>query len=115
MVVRFLAASLAAVILTPVPALAQLAAPAAASTASAPAPTPRYRSAFEGHARTDDPKAVPWRQANDLVGRIGGWKAYAREAQASPAAGTPASPGAAPGPVTGPSAPAGNSHGQHHP
>ena len=26
----------------------------------------------------------PWRDVNDVVGRIGGWKVYAREAQASP-------------------------------
>jgi hypothetical protein len=117
MVVRFLAALLAAVVLTPVSAGAQPAVPAAASpaSASASAPTLRYRSSFDGQARTEDPKAVPWREANRLVGRIGGWKAYAREAQGSSAADAPPSPGAAPGPGSAPSAPADNSHQRHHP
>jgi hypothetical protein len=29
---------------------------------------------------------MPWREANDLVGRIGGWQAYAREGQGGPSA-----------------------------
>jgi hypothetical protein len=40
-----------------------------------------YRSAFEGYRPFGDEPAVPWREANDAVGRIGGWRAYAREAQ----------------------------------
>lgn len=28
-----------------------------------------------------DPPAIPWRDANQQVGRIGGWRAYAREVQ----------------------------------
>lgn len=38
-----------------------------------------YRSAFDGYRAYDDPRLLAWRDANDLVGRIGGWKAYARE------------------------------------
>jgi hypothetical protein len=38
--------------------------------------------------------ALPWREANDAVERIGGWRAYAREASASPASAASA-PGAA--------------------
>ncbi len=63
-------------------------APAPSSAGSAPAaqqkPQPRlgsYRSAFEGYRPFGDPPAVPWREANDAVGRIGGWRAYARETQ----------------------------------
>ena len=36
-----------------------------------------YQSAFEGY---DEPRLSSWRQANELVGQIGGWQAYTREA-----------------------------------
>ncbi len=39
-----------------------------------------YRSAFEGYRAYDEPQLSSWREANELVGRIGGWQAYAREA-----------------------------------
>lgn len=80
---------------TPCAVLAQqTAAPAhtASSPATAtktPAPPSAYRSAFEGYRRFDDTKVAPWRESNDLVGRIGGWQAYARESaggEAAPAA-----------------------------
>lgn len=38
-------------------------------------------SVFESYRTYDEPKAIPWREANDEVGRIGGWRAYAKEAQ----------------------------------
>lgn len=64
-----------------------LAAPARAASAPAEhdarAKSPlrgSYRSAFEGYRSFSDPPAVSWREANDTVGRIGGWRAYAREA-----------------------------------
>lgn len=41
-----------------------------------------YRSAFDGYRAYSDQPVGSWRQANDLVGQIGGWKAYAREGQA---------------------------------
>ena len=40
-----------------------------------------YRSAFEGYRRYEEQPVGSWREANDLVGRIGGWQAYAREGQ----------------------------------
>lgn len=59
-----------------------------------------YRSTLTGHRAIGDDKPVPWREANDNVGRIGGWRAYAREAAAAPAAPTPeAAPPAAPAPA----------------
>lgn len=68
--------------------------------AKAAVPAPVHRSAFEAYRRHDDVKPVPWRQANDTVERIGGWRAYAREA-AAPAA--PASaPALAPAPASAP-------------
>lgn len=59
----------------------------AAFAAAAPAQSDKasgvsaYRSASEGYKRYSDEPMVPWREANDTVGRIGGWQAYAREAQ----------------------------------
>ncbi|MCE9657961.1 MAG: hypothetical protein K8R60_05335 [Burkholderiales bacterium] len=80
-----------AALLTSLAVSAQLP-PAPAATGAAPAPT--YRSAFDGYRRYQDQPVGSWRQANERVGRIGGWQAYAREAQASgPAASAPA-PGA---------------------
>lgn len=45
----------------------------------APAPL-AYRSPFEGYRPHRDIAPGPWRAMNDEVARIGGWKAYAREA-----------------------------------
>lgn len=58
-----------------------------------------YESTFSRYRRTADDKAIPWREANDTAARIGGWRAYAREAQlpdpaASATAATPAQPDA---------------------
>jgi hypothetical protein len=65
-----------------------------------PAPLP-YSSVFEGYQPFAEQELIPWREANDNVGRIGGWRAYAREASegsAPPAASTPA-PARAPAPA----------------
>lgn len=42
-------------------------------------PAVRYDSAFAQFRRLGHEKPVPWRDANDAVARIGGWRAYARE------------------------------------
>ena len=64
--------------------------------ASVPAFAPR--SAFADYRRHGDTTLRPWKDANDAVGRIGGWRAYAREAQqAAPAA---AAAGEPPGPAS---------------
>ena len=89
----------------------------ALSMASAPAlaePTPRpprpdpldpqanvpvltYKSSLKRDLRPAADGPISWRQANDTVTRIGGWRAYAREANApapdaatAPTAATPA-------------------------
>jgi hypothetical protein len=61
------------------------------SVAQAPDPAgaPAWRSAFEGYQPFAEAPVAPWRESNDTVGRIGGWRAYARESQA-PAASEPA-------------------------
>ena len=60
-------------------------------------PAVDYRSPIENYRRLGEDQRVPWREANETVNRIGGWRAYAREAQqpetAAPATGKPASGG----------------------
>lgn len=70
------------------PAGAQTASPArpasaasAALSSEAPAAVPTYRSAFDGFRGFAAQPVGSWRGANDVVGRVGGWKSYAREAQ----------------------------------
>lgn len=61
-------------------------------------PAATHQSPLAGYRRLGDDKPLPWREANDTVTRIGGWRAYAREAQQpEPAASAPAGRGAAPG------------------
>ena len=55
-----------------------------------------YRSALAAFKRLGETEPLPWREANDQVGRIGGWRAYAREANAPDA---PAGASAAPLPA----------------
>ena len=104
---------------------------AAVSTATAqPAPPPApaaasavYQSALSGYRSYADQPVQSWREANDRVGRIGGWKAYAKESQGGSADESHqghdvASPGAAARPAADSSAPATPSgasggHGNH--
>lgn len=60
------------------PASAAASSPATASSA---AHGSIYRSAFEGYRSFSDQPLMPWREANDVVRRVGGWQAYAREGQ----------------------------------
>jgi hypothetical protein len=102
---------------------------ALAQTAPRPAPTADpldpaasvpalvYRSSLStDYRRLRADPAVPWREANDTVGRIGGWRAYLREASqpeptAAPSAPVPPVPpsrpasAAAPAPVPEPFTP----------
>jgi hypothetical protein len=71
-----------------VPALAQSTAQVAAKAAKpdpldpeAAVPAAAYQSSFSQYRRLGDDKAVSWREANDTVTRIGGWRVYTREAQ----------------------------------
>ena len=64
-------------------ALALLVAALPVSAQNAPAaPTAiglSHDSVLSRYKRFEDPPVLPWREANDTVGRIGGWKAYAQE------------------------------------
>ena len=86
----------------------------AAAPASAPGASLAYRSVFDGYRSFDEQPVVSWREANDLVGRIGGWQAYAREGQGGPAAGGPGASSTAgkattPSPARPPASAAGHS------
>lgn len=55
----------------------------AALNPEAPIQSAPYRSAFDNYQGFVAPEIAGWREANEEVARIGGWKAYAREAQAA--------------------------------
>jgi hypothetical protein len=63
-----------------------------AADAQAAIPKLNYRSPFAAYQadRAEEPRS--WREVNDRVGAIGGWRAYAREAQTA----TPTPPAAVP-------------------
>lgn len=76
-----------------------------------------YRSALADYRPAIDVPRTPWRDANDTVGRIGGWRSYAREAQGTDSAApahAPAAP-AAPDAPDAPVAPAPARPGAHPP
>jgi len=104
--------ALASALLAPIAAMAQAhsghgAQPAGAPATAAPAPARNadavgYRSAFDGYRRYGEQPLMSWREANDIVGRIGGWQAYAREGQGGPVAGSAAPAASSPGPSPSP-------------
>ena len=54
---------------------------AAAQPAAQPkAQQPAFKSAFEGYQPYTDDKTIDWKAANDTTARVGGWRAYAKEA-----------------------------------
>lgn len=58
--------------------------------ATAPVPAAKYHSSLGSFRASGDDKPVPWKEANDTTARIGGWRAYAREARApAPTASAP--------------------------
>lgn len=90
----------------------------------APVPAMKLPSGLSGYRAWGETPALSWRQANDDVTRIGGWRTYLRQAQepdppppttapTAASAATPTAPGTpAPGPTAQPSA---TGHGGHHP
>lgn len=74
---------------------AVLAAPAEKNQVN-PLPTKlQYTSALASYQGYADQAVQSWREANDRVGRIGGWRAYAKEAatgQSAPDTPPPANP-----------------------
>ncbi|MBC7610991.1 MAG: hypothetical protein H7228_15715 [Polaromonas sp.] len=53
---------------------------APAVTASAPTAPPAFSSVFDTYKPYTEEKTANWKQANDTTARIGGWRAYAKEA-----------------------------------
>jgi hypothetical protein len=82
----------------PVGAVAQTAARPGPLDAQAATPPLAYRSALANYRKLAvESPPVAWRDANDTVERVGGWRALAREANApEPAASAPAPADAAP-------------------
>jgi hypothetical protein len=85
--------------------------------AQAEVPALVHSSAFTSYRAAGEIEVGSWREANDTVARIGGWRVYAREA-AQPDAPASPEPAAASKPATDPAvrsspAPAGG-HGGHH-
>ena len=75
---------------------AQTGLPTSDQPTSEPSATPFvYKSAFEGFQAYTEEKTANWKEANDTTARIGGWRAYAKEA-AQPAV----TPAPAPVPAT---------------
>ena len=48
--------------------------------ATAATPPTKYLSPFADYRPLGEDKNTAWKDANDTVGKIGGWRAYAREA-----------------------------------
>ncbi|MBX9715133.1 MAG: hypothetical protein K2X42_00930 [Burkholderiaceae bacterium] len=87
--------------------------PAASAVPSSPAASAAtraasYRSAFEGYKAFNEQPVVSWRESNTVVGRIGGWQAYAREGQGGATAGSGAPPAPSAGKSEMPDMPAGH-------
>lgn len=68
----------------------------------------QYVSPLRAYKPYADQAVESWREANDRVGRIGGWRAYAKEAQT----GEPAKE--APQEAAKPPQPAADPHAGHH-
>jgi hypothetical protein len=88
------------------PRLLPLAAAFFVAAAAAQSPVPQaYGSPLADYQPFSEEEVISWREANDRVGRIGGWRAYARESQ-PPGTAPPAATGTAPArPAVAPAAP----------
>ncbi|MBL8346326.1 MAG: hypothetical protein JNN03_12850 [Rubrivivax sp.] len=61
--------------------------------ASVAVPQVVFRSTLTQYQRHTEQPVGSWKEANETVNRIGGWRAYAREASQSEAPAAPAAPG----------------------
>jgi hypothetical protein len=82
-------------------------------------PNQQYQSPLKGYQQSTTGTVGSWRQANDVVREVGGWKVYLREAQAEdpkpsePTAPTNAAPMVAPPMPQAPIKPAAAQQHQH--
>lgn len=111
-VVRCLATACSALAAT---ASAQQAPVLAARTPAQEATTSSaYRSAWSGYRPFADEKVISWKDANDEVLRIGGWRAYLRESQSSPSSGSEGVARPAPATRAAPTQRSSGSDAAHH-
>ncbi|MEN9776028.1 MAG: multi-Cu oxidase [Pseudomonadota bacterium] len=75
--------------------------PADPLDARAPVPHAVYQSPLTGYRGMGSQTPTPWIEANETVNRIGGWRAYARQAQQPET-----TPGGSAGTVSAPDVPA---------
>jgi len=75
------------------------------TVADSPTPPTQYKSPFRDYRPLGDDKRTPWRDANDEVGKIGGWRVYLRESMPDPQEASKAAPDAASTVKSVPSAP----------
>jgi hypothetical protein len=80
---------------------AAMAAPPEPASVSAPVAPLIYKSPLADYRPLREEGPTPWRQANDTATAVGGWRAYAREAQA-PAASAPVVPASTAAPAARP-------------
>ena len=59
-------------------------------------PALRHDSALARYRQVGEPLPLGWKEANDTAARIGGWRAYAREAAAPASSAAPKPPGGSP-------------------
>ena len=71
-----------------------------------------HQSSFAAYQAFSEQEVKDWRESNDNVGRIGGWRVYTREAQQPDAAGSAPAAGAVPAPAAD-AAPAHGGHKKH--
>jgi hypothetical protein len=77
--------------------------------AKASVPAVQYQGSLARYQRYADQPLASWRQANETVKQIGGWRTYAREAAEAQPAPNPEPPPNAPAKVV-PASPAGHKH-----
>jgi hypothetical protein len=90
-----------------VAAQSPVASPATTSLAALTSAPLQYQSAISTYQSYTDQPVQSWRDANDNVGRIGGWRAYAREMSGKEATNVDSTAK----PTTNPTAPP---HSGHH-
>lgn len=82
--------------------------------AQARVPAVTHQSPLAAYRRLGDDKPVSWKEANETVNRIGGWRTYARQAQQPESAASAPAPAASGSTAPQPgSAPAHGGHKMH--
>lgn len=85
--------------------------------ARARVPAATHASSLASYRRLGEDKRIDWKAANEAVNRIGGWRAYAREAQqpdpTPPATAPRITPAVTPTPAPAPASAATGAHRGH--